>query len=370
MSEQIKTENLDKQELQKVINSLEGNSGQITLGELLAGGVVSDVYQAELLTSDGGTKMIVVKYTKSQIPAGGNFSTMDIKNSFSLAPATHNLDVEIQAQLSEIIRTPRIIKHFSKQHITLMEDFTKEGYKLLQFLLLEDGITDEQIAELGQMVATIRHHFEENFSDLESVETPTLQAEERFYELKGLLYNGRMDIFNKIMDDFLTESKNSGVIWTDGDQKNFAVNPEGRVISFDFGRSVKCDPEFMPANLAGHLGLFVLGGYLKIEMVEKVLAAFVKKYQTYHPEYQLPEEKIVNYFTASLLHRGMAMRWVDKRLADKIGQDSFTNASSHFGNIIFDPKNRVVTIQKMLDILDAISKLAQEGKYRNPEINI
>ena len=44
----------------------------------------------------------------------------------------------------------------------------------------------------------------------------------------------------------------------------------------------------------------------------------MKKYKSLNSEYVFDEQKFINYFTASLIHRGMAMRWIDPRIADNI----------------------------------------------------
>ncbi len=376
MSEQMKSKqnfekrNLGEEELEVEVNRIAGDKyGKITLTEVLAGGVVSDIYRAKVIALDGSEKMIVVKYTKPNIPAGGNFTYSDIEHAFSLAQPVHNLDVEIQGQLDTA--TPKIIEHFSEEHITLMEDFTAEGYKLLQFRLLEDETTSTQMFALGRTLAKLQKEFVSKLQGISSIEEARWQFEERFFELKALLYNGRVDIFNEIQDDFLGRNKEySGLIWTDGDQKNFALTDQGEVLAFDFGRSIVCDPDFMPANLAGHLGLFVIAGYLMVDNIETMLNSFLQEMKRDIPEYVFSEQKIVNYFTASLLHRGLAMRWVDKRLADKIGEDSLKQASMHFGDEVFSPKKRVVTLTEAFSLLETIAQFAQGGQYKRPNINI
>jgi hypothetical protein len=42
-----------------------------------------------------------------------------------------------------------------------------------------------------------------------------------------------MDIFREIQQDFLSNEKGN-INWTDGDQKNFAVNEKGEVLAYDF----------------------------------------------------------------------------------------------------------------------------------------
>ena len=303
--------NLNIKELEQELNKLAKELGEIKLGEMLAGGVVSEIYSATLTNKYGETENIVVKYTRSDIPRSHIFSRTDIGNSFSKASETHNLDVNIQEALQ--LHTPKIIKHFAKAKITLMKNFNEEGYQLLQNLILDNFLSIEAFPKLGHMLAKIRIKLEELGDKFDQVEDTREQFDERFYELKTLLYNGRIDIFNKIEDDFV-EEHNNHLVWTDGDQKNFAVNQKGNIIFFDTGRSVKCDPDFMLPNLLGHIGLFYLAGYLD-ESTQPFLdcvSAFLKDYQEAHNDYKLNEEKFVNYFTAGILHRGLAMRWIQE----------------------------------------------------------
>ena len=101
--------NLDKNALEEKVNLIAGEFGEIVLGDMLAGGVVSDIYAAQLKDNSGKVSNIVVKYTKPEIQTNHNFSRTDIENSFSKAPATHNLDVKIQDVVS--VKNPKIIKH-------------------------------------------------------------------------------------------------------------------------------------------------------------------------------------------------------------------------------------------------------------------
>ncbi len=359
--------NLNKKELEQEVNKLIKELGEIKLNEVLAGGVVSEIYSATLKDKNGEEKNIVVKYTRSDIPRSHIFSRTDIDNSFSKARDTHNLDVNIQRELK--LSTPKIIKHFPAAKITLMKNFNKEGYQLLQNQILDNSLPLEAFSKLGQMLAKIRIKLEYVGDKFDQVENTRKQFDERFYELKTILYNGRMDIFNKIEDDFV-EEHNNHLVWTDGDQKNFAVNEEGDAIFFDTGRSVKCDPDFMLPNLLGHIGLFYLAGYLdeNTQPFLDCVNAFLKDYQETHDDYKLNEEKFVNYFTAGILHRGLAMRWIDPRIADKIGEDSMKDASMHFGDLIYDKKNRTKSIEKLLDRLKKIRSLALEGEYQRPKV--
>src|SRR6185436_5741996 len=110
--------NLTKQTLETKINKLMVDIGRFTLGEMLAGGVVSDIYRATFTDKKGTVRNVVIRYTKGSITPNHLFSKSDIDYAFSKAQAAHNLDLEIQADLS--VPTPTIIKHFPKEHITVM----------------------------------------------------------------------------------------------------------------------------------------------------------------------------------------------------------------------------------------------------------
>ncbi len=358
--------NLNKEQLEQKVNELTKDVGVIKLKDMLAGGVVSDVYSAVLQSMDG-EKNIVVKYTKNNISNGLNFTNADLKNSFSLAPETHNFDVVIQRELN--FSTPIILRHFPEEHITIMENFADNGYKLLQFRLLEGDLPENTAENLGRGLAVIRRKVEGLNLKEQQIEKSDLQFAERFMELNVLLYNGRIDMFNEVENDFLS-SENKTLAWTDGDQKNFAINNNGEVLAFDFGRSIVCDADFMLPNLAGHLGLFWLADYLPDGevFITGLVKAFLEEYHKDNLSYKIDERKFVNYFTASLLHRGMAMRWVDPRLADKIGEDSLKYASMHFGDLVFSRNKRIKSINKTLEILGMIADKAKKGEYLCPKI--
>ncbi|MDD5769798.1 MAG: hypothetical protein PHE25_02420 [Candidatus Gracilibacteria bacterium] len=343
--------NLSKEQIEKKVNKLMSEYGEIIIKEILAGGVVSDVYSAMLI--DKTTKKqtnIVVKYTKLNIEKSKIFSKKDIEESFFNAQATQNLDILIQNILSS--NTPKIIKHFPESSITVMYNFTDEKFKLLQTRLLEKDISINSAKKLGETLAILRKDLQQNVNI--QIESSQSQFNERFLELKVLLYNGRMDFYNQIEEDFLQENKY--ITWTDGDPKNFAIDNEGESMVFDLGRAIKCDPDFMLANLLGHLGLFVIAGYLENNSIflEKVIEGFLEKYKEFDKLYEIDEKKFVNYFTASLLHRGMAMRWIDPRIANIIGEDSLKYACIHFGDMVFDKNNSITTIKKLFLLLQEI----------------
>lgn len=204
--------NLDKGQLEVKINELAIDLGTIKLKEFLTGGVVSDVYAATLTNHEHEDKNIVVKYTKESIPMNKNFSKLDIDNTFSLAQDVHNLDVEIQNTID--VTTPHIIQHYTDESITLMDNFTNDGYELLQNRLLNKDMPEASAKQLGKTLATLRDSLEKQGSKFTQLETSQSQFDERFLELKVLLYNGRIEQFNQIEQDFLSNSQRC-IMWTD-----------------------------------------------------------------------------------------------------------------------------------------------------------
>ncbi len=361
--------NLNKQQLQQKINELVQDLWTVKLGNLLAGWVVSDVYDSKLITPNWEAKNIVIKYTKEDISLWNIFSTADKKDSFSNIPATHDLDIEIQKVLN--VKTPKIIKHFPKDCITLMENFTEDWYTLLQSFLLEWKLPENTAENLWKTLAILRNDLEKNWEDFKQIENSIKQFDERFFELKVLLYNWRMDIFNQIEKDFVAKDRKT-VIWTDWDQKNFAINSNWENMVFDFGRSIICDPDFMLPNLLWHLWLFSIAWYLKnfTDFAEKCTKSFEEEYLKYNPDYVISTQKYINYFTASLIHRWMAMRWVDPKMADNIGAGALKQACMHFGDIIFDKEDSIKSVDKMYKILEIMSEKAENGEYERVKIEV
>jgi hypothetical protein len=361
--------NYNKQQLEQKVNKLVKTMGTIQLEGMLAGGVVSDIYSAILKDSSGEISEVVIKYTKEDIPLGKIFSKQDYTNSFSLAQETHDLDVQISEELN--ILTPTIIRHYKEEKITLMKNFGDDGFELLQNRLLNKNLPSDSAQGLGKTLAQVRIDLEKIGKEFTQIEKSSEQFMERFLELRVLLYNGRMDIFNQIEEDFMATGQ-KGIIWTDGDQKNFAIDANGKAMAFDFGRSIICDPDFMLPNLLGHLGLFFIAGYLEdgINFLKSCQQSFKTKYKKINSSYELDEQKFVNYFTTSLLHRGMAMRWIDPKIANNIGEDSLKYASMHFGDIIFDKKSRVSSIDRMYQILQKVAEYARDGKYKRTKLDL
>lgn len=357
--------NYSKETLELEVNRIFNDLGIVKFGELLTGGVVSDVFRCQ--TEHNSYENVVVKYTKSNIARNHNFARTDIENSFSKAPATHNLDILIQNRID--VDTPNIIKHFPDYPITIMRDFSDDGFVTLQTWLLSGNNLEKLGEPLGQSIATIRYQLETTSADLIQCESSQYQFDERFAEIKTVLYNGRMDIFNSIEDEFLAEKHNS-LIWTDGDPKNIAVTESGRIIVYDFGRSIRCDAEFMLPNLLGHIALFIIGGYVEngIEFLRQIMNSFLITYKSYNSDYVLCEVMFINYFTAALLHRGLALRWIDPQICAIIGEDSIKNVCLHYADIVFDRNKPVNSIESAFNILEEIATHARNNAYKRPII--
>jgi len=107
------------------------------------------------------------------------------------------------------------------------------------------------------------------------IEAASNQFDERFLELKCLLYDNKMDIFNQIQNDFLAK-KTSCLTWTDGDQKNFAINRNGDLIVFDFGRAIN--------NIKNCVHIIILGSLRREQLLQ--ILQILSSYQMHHREIQ------------------------------------------------------------------------------------
>jgi hypothetical protein len=338
----------------------------VTLKEQLFWWVVSWVYNA-VVNYKKSVFNIVVKITEKHdiSPKNDIFSDEDI-DTFSLAPKTAILDYKIQEILSESwISLPKTRRHQEYKEweetyiIDVMDHFwEKWWYETLQNLLLTKKLPQNAWENLWKTLAQIRIALENNWKELEQVENPEKQFKERFDELK-ILYNKRMDIFREIQQDFLSNEKGN-INWTDGDQKNFAVNEKGEVLAYDFWRSISCDPDFMLPNLLGHIALFYIGWYLNYEDYKNIFNTTIKSFkENYKDDVQLNEQKFVNYFTASLIHRGMALKWIDPKIADNIKEDVFKGACYNFADTIFGTSK----IERTTSIKELMKKLEKVGNY-------
>lgn len=277
-------------------------------GVTKAGGVVSEVIEAQL-EHEGKIHAVVVKRTHKKA-VGSHFSYSD-EALQKMAPKTHALDRKVLERLQNhpSINVPRLHKYYSKGRQTVMSDFTADGYSLMQDRLVENtlpAITAINAARtLAELQLALRNkNLMKGVSPVEDTQT---QMRERLAESHVLLY-GNLDVYRQLEREFLSEK---GLLYSDGHPKNMAVNGSGDVMVFDFGRIITGSQQYVPANFLAHIGLAWLGGVLPGEKAKPFIKDF---YEAFDEIIAIEEEQFVKFFAAELVHRGLAMRWVDPRL--------------------------------------------------------
>ncbi len=367
-----------------VVNNLPLKKDEsLEVNDILAGGVVSIIGDGILHTPEGDLH-VAVKYTKDNIDINEKFSPLESRNLLKYAPSSHDVDAKMLQKLqnNKFIRVPSIVEYFPEHRVTIMKNFNSEGYSLFQDLLVEGEDVHERVfTEVGKVLANIRMQFPTLFPDLEGVEEPILQIEERTDELRTSLYDNRMNYYNVIWKNLL-DPDNSSFTWTDGHPKNIAVNDQGDIIVFDFGRSIRCDEEYPLASFLGQIMLFILTGaidYQKgIGYVKDTIDAYVEEMREHDEDYRLNEKDLVWYITGEFAHRGKTMRWIDPKII-KVKGDGFSQKVQrakvgvfHFIEVVFDKDNPLVTMDKLYKVLHQInnSLMNNENDYSLPEIRL
>lgn len=338
------------------VNRLPLGGQRIEVDSLLAGGVVSVVGAGTLFKGDGseGTR-IAIKHTKQNPPLGPKFSDVERDNLLKYAARSQGLDAEILKRLqdNENVLVPTLLAHFDGPRVTILEHFGPSGYELMQDVLIRQGeIPPSAWTNVGRSIAHLRTAMGE-MNGVAGVEKPKLQARERFDELRGTLYDGRMHYYNELMGTFLDPSR-ATLTWTDGHPKNMAVDTSGQVMFFDFGRSIACDPEYPVPNFLGQIFLFALAGSMPTKGLfanaRKLIDAYenVTSDQLKQP-YKLDQTKLVRYLVGELAHRGMTMRWLDPKMV-KIPAHRVQGAVSHLVDLVFDKNEPITTMDGLQEV--------------------
>lgn len=277
--------------------------------EEVAGGVVSDVWAAD--HEEMG--MIVLKCTKeAPIEAPKGFFNRDLRRLLAPAPKTHRLDYEIleyfQGKNGNFC-VPEVLVYDEKEKVTVMKDFRSQGYEILQNFLVRGELNEGLGTILGKALAELVQDFSE--LEFEAVEASEDQFEERFEELEVNFGYSYWDKVRPIVDRI----RKGGLIPPDTHPKNIAVK-DGKVpMMFDFGRSVVGDSLYVLPNFAAHVVLAVLGGAVEKELLSPFVGELTGAYQAAGGK--VDEEWFVKYLLAELAHRGVGVRWLDKRLAKR-----------------------------------------------------
>lgn len=273
-----------------------------------AGGVVSDVVEARL-EHQGETHDVVVKRTHKNVQAD-HFSYSDVALQ-KAAPKTHALDRKILERMQNhlTVVVPRLHTSYSKGLQTVMSDFNAQGYSLMQDRLVEDTLPAITAINAGRALANLQLALRgrDVARGLNPVEDSTTQIRERLSEAHILLY-GNLNVYRELEAKLLSEH---GLLYTDGHPKNMAVNGSGEVMLFDFGRIITGSQQYVPANFLAHIGLAWIGGVMPGDKAKTFIYDF---YEAFNEIIQIEESWFIKFFAVELVHRGLAMRWIDPRL--------------------------------------------------------
>jgi thiamine kinase-like enzyme len=260
-----------------------------------------------------------------------------------------------------------------------MTNFNSQGFTLFQDLLVKGTDLNSKIFQnIGNVLADLRIEMSSFPKGISGVEDRILQIEERTDELRISLYDNRMHYYNEIWHNLLDDNI-AEFTWTDGHPKNIAVNPQGEIIIFDFGRSIKCDPEYPLANFLGQILLFMMTGSIDFETGEKYFHETIDAYtarlreNNSHNKYNLNEKNFVWYLMAEFAHRGKTMRWIDEKIIKVPGEDKVTRvklAVDHMIDLVFDKTQPITKIVELLLIGKTIEKYLLEDPttYLRPKI--
>jgi hypothetical protein len=321
--------------------------GSLELGDTLAGGVVSEVCAAKLLLPEASGHIdVVIKYTSSEIgDVKPPFNELADRGLLEGAHATHHIDALALRLLQDHphIKVPRLHHYDEQDRVTIMDDFRNEGFTLMQHALVEGKLPEASARQVGDALGRLQLRLrEEDFKNLEFAEDPQVQVLERLEELLPLLRDD-LSLYNEIKAKFLEAS---GPVHVDGHPKNIGVDNEGNVVLIDFGRMILANEQYPAPNFAAHIALAVLGGLIPVKAGVKYIREFVEAYYAHIP---LEEIWFVRFFLAELVHRGLAMRWIDKRMVGEVPPKTYKLAV--YG-LFLDAIRDVVTIDELLALLE------------------
>lgn len=326
----------------------------------LSGGVVSSVFPGWLQPDGGGKPIpIVLKRTARDIPVGGNFTHFDAA-LLANAPATHALDAQVLTLLQDDpnVRVPTLYAYDETENETVMRDFRADGFRLLQDLLVKGKLPPHSAEAIGQSLAALQLRMKESdFDAVKPVEDPTTQVRERLHELCILLYDGRLKLYRSTEEKLLEDD---GLLYTDGHPKNIAARKDGNVMPFDFGRMIRGSFQYPPANFAAHIGLATIGGC----MSPKAGTDYIQQVATaYNRQISVDETLFVIFFLAEWAHRGLAWRWIDKRMAKTASLPEIKLAShALFERMTKSPKS--LTMKKLMRSIEQTAWQIQNGDFK------
>ena len=296
----------------------------ITLGEVLKGGTVSQVYEAKL-----DNKSVVVKHTEDLKPFD--------PTEFAINKEGHNVDTKILELLKDSkVKVPKVKYHFRDITTTIMEDLRIEGFELLINQILNKKLLLVSAKNVGGALASLSKEMKK-FKKFTTNESTEQSIYERGLELR-LVYPNSQEQYLELESTFISQNKHC--VWPDGHPKNIFVTKEGNVAFIDFGRSIWGDQSFVLPNFLAHIVIYSLAGFIASDTVKQYIKDCIRSYKKYE---MVDEDLLCRYLAMEVIHR-MAGKWLQG-----VESKEQKTALYNFGLTVFDKK-----ITRILDLLSLL----------------
>ncbi len=303
---------------------------KIKLGNLLAGGVMSQVYEAHL-----DQKSVIVKHTEDR--SEGLFSPPFSPYDFFLGRESGNLDTKILKKLKNSdIKIPEVLHFFPDIFTTILSDLREEKFVLMMNQILDRKFNIDSAKNVGESLALLNQEMKK-WKPFETVESAEQQIYQRGMELR-LFYANTQEYYKELEAHYC---KKDQYIWTDGHPKNVLVDPQGQVAFIDFGRSHLGDKEYVLPNFLAHIVIYGLARYIgKTETIDYV----TKTMEAFSSIEKIDEEYFCKYLGMEVLHRSSG-KWI---AGINTTEKKLNNIE--FGMKIFDLKIKTKT--QLLELLN------------------
>ncbi len=311
----------------------------------------------------------MIKHTldyDANAPCGESFGYSDHDSVLKPAPATHHVDFTILdvLQTTKAVRVPKVLRYFEKIRTTVMTDFQAEGFHLMQDLVVTGALPMSSAENVAKSLVALMDQFRRMSHLIRVAESSTLQARERLEELYTFLRSD-LKTYQEIERKFLS---GDSIVPTDAHPKNMAINAQGEILMFDFGRSIVADKQYSAPNFAAHIGLASVANCFEDPLFgAEYIATFVSAYNRFSsPDDQIEEATFVRYFMSELLHRGLSGRWLDKRFFSHATLQEVERAVHDLAIETFRPDEggALATLGDLLNVLTDVSRAVGIKSYK------
>jgi hypothetical protein len=298
----------------QIIDVLKTSGQFVRLGGSLYGGVMSSVYEGELI-SKGADKRIIVKHTGNRIKSSME-PPFHERIDHEIPAESQNLDAHILKFLrrthveDDLLYFPDLIHHDDALKISIQEDLR---YCDDKFVLLSDLIKSGDNEYLfsggvfGLGIAKIIKSFSSLPASIKPVEYPKEQFTERGLELL-FVYPNEQKYFKEFMrrmtDDLCSSYQ---IIPTDIHPKNIFYSKNKRIAVIDFGRTVQGDFQYVLPSFLSHIYINALMGKIPNEIFKSFYCSVIDSFSEL---YFIDVKSFSFYFGVELMHRA-AGKYVD-----------------------------------------------------------